>query len=411
MQFFLSFKVDCDDSSQHSTMEGVQLSGTDVENADFDRANCVICQEKTQEKVISTPNGCKRIREASDIRNDSVTKRIKLVAADSDFYYHMSNKCYKKYTNSTLLQRFRQREELQNASPSSSARSRTETRTQSTARSSPNPINIRSVMYQMNCIICHQRSHKREFNKFCISEDNRATSFLEVANYFQDDVFGRICDLQDKHAVFGADLYYHKHCMTIYLQKYSKASRTTDDPPTLSVKQRAWNNIVLELEVGLNGGNGFELSAIRDYLNRRVDEGNQSRNRDVKMYLVRQFGSSIDFTYPDVMRRSLMVYSVACNRPDALAERIRFNNPAQVCASVLRNSLESHDFDLDDRFGDAQDLRHTWSSMSIPGPILRFLGYLYNFNPGTYPKAAAAVMMDTVPTEDDSDDEESTDED
>ena len=106
-----------------------------------------------------------------------------------------------------------------------------------------------------------------------------------------------------------------------------------------------------------------------------------------------------------------MVYSVACNRPDALAEPIRFNNPAQVCASVLRNSLESHDFDLDDRFGDAQALRHACSSMSIPEPILRFLGYLYNFNPGTYPKAAAAVMMDTVPTEDDSNDEESTDED
>ena len=364
-----------------------------------------------KEKVISTPNGCKQIREASDIRNDTATKRIKLVAADSDFYYHMSNKCYKKYTNSTLLQRFRQREELQNASPSSSGTSRTATRTQSTACSSPNPISTRSVMHQMNCIICHQRSHKREFNKFRISEDNRVTSFLEAANYFQDDVFGRICDLQDEHAVFGADLYYHKHCMTIYLQKYSKASRTTDDPPTLSAKQRAWNNIVLELEVGLNGGNGFELSAIRDKLNRSVDEGNQFRSRDVKIYLVRQFGSSIDFTYPDVMRKSLMVYSVACNRPDAFTEHIRFKNPAQVCASVLRNSLESHDFDLDDRFGDAQDLRHACSSMSIPEPILRFLGYLYNFNPRTYPKAAAAVMMDTVPTEDDGDDEESTDED
>ena len=179
-------------------MEGVQLSGTDVENADLYRAKCVICQEKTQEKVISTPNGCKQIREASDIRNDSVTKRIKLVAADSDFYYHMSNKCYKEYTNSTLLQRFRQREELQNASPSSSGTSRTATRTQSTACSSPNPINTQSVMHQMNCIICHQRSHKREFNKFRISEDNRVTSFLEAANYFQDDVFGRICDLQDE---------------------------------------------------------------------------------------------------------------------------------------------------------------------------------------------------------------------
>ena len=55
-------------------MEGVQLSWSDVENADFDRAKCVICQEKIQEKVISTPNGCKQIREATDIQSDSVTK-------------------------------------------------------------------------------------------------------------------------------------------------------------------------------------------------------------------------------------------------------------------------------------------------------------------------------------------------
>ena len=196
-------------------MEAVQLSANDVKKADFDRGKCVICQEKTQENVISTPNRCKLIWEASDIQNDSVTKRIKLVAADCDFYYHMSNKCYKKYTNLTLLRHFRQREELQNVLPSSSRTPITVTRTQSTAHSSPNPIYTQSVMYHMNCIICNQKSHKREFNKFRISEDNRATSFLKAANYSQDDMFGRICDLQNEHAVFGADLYYHKHCMMI----------------------------------------------------------------------------------------------------------------------------------------------------------------------------------------------------
>ena len=62
-----------------------------------------------------------------------------------------------------------------------------------------------------------------------------------------------------------------------------------------------------ELEVGLNGEDGFELSAIRDNSNRLVDEENQYQNTDAKIYLRRQFGSSIDLYYSDVMSKSLTV--------------------------------------------------------------------------------------------------------
>ena len=49
-----------------------------------------------------------------------------------------------------------------------------------------------------------------------------------------------------------------------------------------------------------NCGNGFELSAIRDNLNTCVDEKILFRNRDVPIHLMRQFDSSVDFTYSDV---------------------------------------------------------------------------------------------------------------
>ena len=49
----------------------------------------------------------------------------------------------------------------------------------------------------------------------------------------------------------------------------------------------------------------MDLNLVRsDNLNRLVDEENQFRNRDVKIYLMRQFGSNINFPYPDVMRKS-----------------------------------------------------------------------------------------------------------
>ena len=76
-------------------MESVRLSCRPTGADDFAETKCVICQQITPEKLITTPNGCKRIRAASDIRNDCVSKRMKLMADESNFVYHVSNECYK----------------------------------------------------------------------------------------------------------------------------------------------------------------------------------------------------------------------------------------------------------------------------------------------------------------------------
>ena len=123
--------------------------------------------------------------------------------------------------------------------------------------------------------------------------------------------------------------------MTSYLQRFEKISLSTEQSPELNSKQRAWADIAPELEVGLKCGTGYELSAIRDRLNGLVDVEHQFRNRDVKVFLLRPFGSNIDFTYPDEVCKCLMVYSVSCNRPDVLAEHIRSTDPIEVCATQL----------------------------------------------------------------------------
>lgn len=84
-------------------MESVTLTRP-ARDSPFDAKKCIICQDCSDDKTVSTDNGRKRIREASDIRNDSVSKRLKMVEGD-DFVYHMTNQCYKQYTMKPTLDR------------------------------------------------------------------------------------------------------------------------------------------------------------------------------------------------------------------------------------------------------------------------------------------------------------------
>lgn len=382
-------------------MESVTLSGP-PEDSSFDAAKCIICQKSSGDRNVSTTNGCKRIREASDIHNDQVSKRLKLVKGDG-FVYHVTNDCYKKYTMTSVLNRVRK--SLAVCQDLSRCEQEEDRSTRSTAvRHPPTTETSTTTLRQAKCIICNSKSHKQQHTKYRISESGRASAFLAATNFFQDDVFTRTCDLQDAHSVFGADLYYHRDCMTKYLYKYD--SRDKASIPKVSEKQLAWNQVVKELEQGLKEGRGYELSTIRDSLN-NIDDKCNFRNRDVKVFLLNTFGNEIDFTYPSSVKKSMMVFSVP---KKVLAERIRSLDPVQVCAGVIRKALDEYDFGLDDSFCDAHDLKHSLSEMNIPEPVLRFFSHLYNFNPDTYAEAAEAVMAESdEPVDDDKEDDDDYD--
>ena len=131
-------------------MESVRLSCRPTGADDF--AETVICQQISPKKLITTPNGCKRIRAASDIRNDCVSKRMKLMADESNFAYHVSNECYKTYTNANLLRRIQKREKMHETSQSSEKADSSfgvAIRSHCAERSPPNPADARSVKHSM----------------------------------------------------------------------------------------------------------------------------------------------------------------------------------------------------------------------------------------------------------------------
>lgn len=201
-------------------MESVTLSKP-AEDRPFDVTKCIICQDRSDDKTMSTDNGRKRIREASDIRNDNVSKRLKLIEGD-EFVYHMTNKCYKRYTMKSVLDRLGKKNLAQLPDPSSSQLNKVDDRSSRghAVRSPPNTETTATTLRDVNCIICDKKSYKQQYTKYRISESARASSLLAATNFFQDTIFTRTCDLQDPHSVFGADLYYHNECMTKYLYKF-----------------------------------------------------------------------------------------------------------------------------------------------------------------------------------------------
>ena len=138
-------------------------------------------------------------------------------------------------------------------------------------RAPPNPEETNSdISYKQKCIICNNCSYKKDYKKSRICESNRANKFLKATTFFQDDIFTRSCDLQSEHAVFGADLYYHKICMQNYIRKYESLSQNDINIRVVSPKQLAWNKVIALLEYGLEGGKGYELNAIREHLNTKL---------------------------------------------------------------------------------------------------------------------------------------------
>lgn len=209
---------------------------------------------------------------------------------------------------------------------------------------------------------------------------DRATKFLEATVYFQDAVYIRTCDLQDEQFVFGADLYCHSTCVRNYLSKYDRAKRKSGENPPMNAKKRAWLTVMPEIETGLRSGNGYELSYVRDCINSELNSDIKVQNREVKVLLTEKFGSELSFSQPKQANKSQMFFSTRVTTADKLAETIRSTDPIRECAETIRQCLLKMDFDLDDRFCDANDLETAAANMVVPDPLLKFFSVLYNFD-------------------------------
>ena len=143
-------------------LEGVNLVCSMPSPAPPNPDKCIICQ-KSDTKLDSLHGGDagrKRVREAAELKDDIVHKRLNILGPNCAFKYHNTYACYKQYTDKRNLESFREKQstdhELMNISESCDSDEKQETIHNPSTRSSniprPGPSSCIDPMY-VDCTI------------------------------------------------------------------------------------------------------------------------------------------------------------------------------------------------------------------------------------------------------------------
>ena len=228
-------------------------------------------------------------------------------------------------------------------------------------------------------------------------ESSRAQKFLNAALHFQDEVYTRVADLEDERIVFGADSFYHKLCLESCLQKYMRVTAAPKGPKKSSGKRSLFQSEVDVIRNLLQRGIDIPLSDIRDMINDKHGVETIS-NKEVKLFML-HFQDKIQFRESEQANESLLAFSSNLEMKDVI-KKLRSLNTVKIAAQTIRKCLLEADFDLEDKYFDAQELNHSWKGMVLPAGLGAFFSVLYNVN-------QTKLLAETITNCDDSTEKES----
>ena len=127
-----------------------------------------------------------------------------------------------------------------------------------------------------------------------------------------DDVFTRICDLEDPNSIFAADLFYHKNCFPNYIAKYNTAKAESENQKTKETvigKREIFKTYVELITKILNQGRGIAISDIRDMINNENPETDM-KNNELKAFLEEEFQTNIQFCLSESKNKSVCLFFI-----------------------------------------------------------------------------------------------------
>ena len=170
-----------------------------------------------------------------------------------------------------------------------------------TPRNPPSQPDHRS---NLRCVICGNFQNKGIKEKKRIAESSFAKCFREAGEFFMDDVYTRICDLENDENMYGADSLYHHSCLSSYIQKHKRALQAQEKGSHYlkTTKRHIFENYKEFIKEIINSGSGISLSDIRDMLNEK--EGFVFNNSEIKTFLISTFTDEIQFSNSDKVNES-----------------------------------------------------------------------------------------------------------
>ena len=216
-------------------------------------------------------------------------------------------------------------------------------RSSTTPRNPPSQTDHRS---NLRCVICGNFQNKGIKEKKRIAESSSAKCFREAAEFFMDDVYTRICDLENDENMYGADLLYHHSCLA--QEKRSHYLKTT--------KRHIFENYKEFIKEIIDSGSGISLSDIRDMLNEK--EEIVFNNSEIKTFLISAFTDEIQFSNSDKVNELQIVFSSKIDIQD-IVQILRKINIIKEAAIQIRQGFSSMNFNINNKFCDAEELAET----------------------------------------------------
>ena len=142
-----------------------------------------------------------------------------------------------------------------------------------------------------------------------------------------------------------------------------------------SRKKQCMSAVLPEIKEILEKRMGTSLSDIRDTVNEDLDK-NFLNNNKIKMFLTEMIGDDIQFCKLYAKNQSLLIFSAKLSMQD-IVQRLQSINMYKEVASNLGDILLPTSFDIDDKFGDANELEHSWEFITIPKGFAYFFSTLF----------------------------------
>ena len=177
-----------------------------------------------------------------------------------------------------------------------------------------------------------------------------------------------------------------------------RATAAPEGPKKSSGKRSLFQSEVDVIRNLLQRGIGILLANIRDMINDRHGVEAIS-NKEVKLFMLEHFQDKIQFCEFEQANESLLAFSSDLEMRDVI-KKLRSLKTVKIAAQTIRKCLLEADFDLEDKYCDAQELNHSWKDMVLPAVPGAFFSVLYNVN-------QTKLLAETISNCDDSTEKES----